>query len=949
MCADPAQIPHRYGGSVEFRVLGPLEVLRDGRPVALGGVRPRAILAGLLLRANVTVAVDELARGVWEELPRAAGSNVRSYVAQLRAAFATAGEPANRLVTGPAGYRLVVAPGELDLAEFEALVQDADAVAGTEPVAAAERLRAALRLWHGDALAGLPVGPLLDAEASRLDQRRLTTTERWAELALAAGRPDEVADELAGQVRLHPLRERFWLYLMRALHQSGRQAAALQAYRNAYEILDRELGVQPGAPLQQLHQEILTTGPAAPASTRTAQPRQLPADVAGFTGRVEYLRRLDDLVPGTRDGATVAIATVTGMAGVGKTALAVHWAHRVRDRFPDGQLYVNLRGFADPPGSAMTPAEAIRGFLDGLGVPPERIPADASARTGLYRSLLAERRVLVVLDNAGDAAQVRPLLPGGPGCLTVVTSRNHLAGLVAAEGARPLAVQLPTVTEARAMLAGRLGRHRVTAELAAVDGIVTRCGRLPLALAIAAARAAMNPDLPLDAIAAQLHAARDGLDLFAGEDPATDVRAVFSWSYRSLRPPAARLFRLLGVHPGPDITAPAAASLAGVPPDGVRPLLTALTEAHLLAEHAPGRYALHDLLRVYAGEIVAAEEPEAERLAAVDRYVSHYVHTAYPAARALLPILEPVDVAALPPGVTPERPDTDQAALAWFTAEHPVLLAAIRQAAEHGFDQRAGQLARAVSDFLQRQGHWYDLAVAQRIALAAAQRTGDVAAQGDAHRNLGAAHARLGHRDTAVAELHQALDRYRAVGDHLGQGKTHLGLGFVLEQDGRYREAQDQARLALDRFRAAGDRTGLARALNSFGWCHSLLGDHRTALDHCRDALALQREGDDRRGMAYTLDSLGYIHHQLGEYPAAIACYEEAIDLLRAADDRYYQADALHHLGDTHRALDQADAACAAWRRALAILDQLHHPDADTIRAKLRDTGGRVPRVDHVQ
>jgi DNA-binding SARP family transcriptional activator len=925
---------------VEFRVLGPLAVARDGQQVAIGGVRPRAILAGLLLRANLPVAVDELARGVWDELPRAAGSNVRSYVAQLRTAFATAGEPVTRLVTDAAGYRLIVRPGELDLAEFDALVEDADQVAGVDPAGAAERLRKALRLWHGDVLAGLVPGPLLAAEASRLDQRQLTVTERWAELALAAGAGDDVADELARQVRIHPLRERFWLQLMRALHQCGRRAAALQAYRTAYEILDRELGVQPGAALQRLHQQILASDPAVPqpaATARMPQPRQLPAGVSAFAGRVEQVRQLDELVTGARDAAAGTIVAVTGMAGVGKTALALHWAHRVRDRFPDGQLYANLHGYAEPHGPAPGTAEAVRGFLDALGVAPERIPPDPSAQSGLYRSLVAERRILVLLDNARDAAQVRPLLPGGPGCLTLVTSRNHLTGLVAAECAHPVPLALPTAGEARAILATRLGRRRVTAEPAAVEEIVARCGRLPLALVIAAARAATYPDFPLSAIAEQLHAARYGLDLFAGDDPATDVRAVFSWSYRSLRPAVARLFRLLGLHPGPDITAPAAASLAGVPPDGVRPLLAALTEAHLLTEYVPGRYALHDLLRVYAGEVVAAEDPEAERLAAVDRAVNHYLHTAYPAARALLPILEPVTLHAPPPGVTPERLGTEHHALTWFTAEHAVLLAVTRDAAERGLDQRAAQLARAMSDFLHRQGHWYDLAAIQRIALAAARRTGDRTGQADAHRNLGSAYARMGRRDAAVTQLHQALDGYRALDDHLGQGKAHLGLGFILEKDGRYRDAQEQARLAIDRFSDAADRTGQARAINSFGWCHSLLGDHRTALKYCQEALALQRESNDRRGMAYTLDSLGYIHHQLADYSAAIACYEEAIELLREADDRYYQADALHHLGDTHQALGQTGTATTAWRQALALLDQLHHPDADTIRAKLGD------------
>jgi len=348
--------------------------------------------------------------------------------------------------------------------------------------------------------------------------------------------------------------------------------------------------------------------------------------VASFVGRSGHLRALDALLQDQGAAPTaVVISAIAGMAGVGKTALAVHWAHRVAGRFPDGQLYVNLRGF-DPGGAGLDPGQALHGFLEAFGVPPARIPEDLAAQSGLFRSLLAGKRMLVLLDNARSAEQVRPLLPGSPGCLAIVTSRDKLAGLVATEGARPLALDLLTAADARDLLARRLGADRVAAEPAAIACIIAACARLPLALTIAAARAATSPTFPLAAIAAELREAASALDPFDAGESATDVRTVFSWSYRALSAPAARMFRLLGLHPGPDVAVTAAASLAAVPPGQARALLAELTRAHLLAEHAPGRYAFHDLLRAYASELASAQECPADRASAVHRLLDHYLH-----------------------------------------------------------------------------------------------------------------------------------------------------------------------------------------------------------------------------------------------------------------------------------------------------------------------------------
>jgi transcriptional regulator with XRE-family HTH domain len=442
-------------------------------------------------------------------------------------------------------------------------------------------------------------------------------------------------------------------------------------------------------------------GYAGGAQLLPVVPRQLPIAIRHLAGRADQLKILDGLLDrfdgteGTADtGGTALISAISGTAGVGKTALAVHWAHRVAERFPDGQLYVNLRGF-DPSGAPVEPAEAIRGFLDAFGTSAGRIPGGPDAQAALYRSLLAGRRMLIILDNARDEAQVRPLLPGSAPCLVVVTSRRQLAGLAATECAQLLNLDVLTHAEAHEMLSRRLGPELVEGESAAVSELISLCARLPLALAIAAARHAARPSRPLQALVEELRPAQDRLTVLDATDVAdavTSARAVFSWSYQSLTQPAARMFRLLAVHPGPDITAAAAASVAGVRQERARQVLTELVLANLLAEHGDGRYTCHDLLRAYAAEQASTSDSDADRKAAMHRMLDHYLHTAFGAAK----LLDQVDPAARPPapvpGVVPEELADRGAAYAWFEAERPVLSAAISQAARHGFDGHAWHL-----------------------------------------------------------------------------------------------------------------------------------------------------------------------------------------------------------------------------------------------------------------
>jgi tetratricopeptide (TPR) repeat protein len=586
-----------------------------------------------------------------------------------------------------------------------------------------------------------------------------------------------------------------------------------------------------------------------------------------------------------------------------------------------------------------------------LQVPAQQLPGDLAAQVGRYRSLLAGRRMLVLLDNASSAEQVRPLLPGDSGCLVIVTSRNQLSGLVVSEGAWQLALDRLPDDEAGLLLAARVGQHRLAVEPGPVQDIIGRCGGLPLALAVVAARAAAHPGFPLAALAAELARVPDGLDAFDSADPVTGVRAVFSWSYRALDPAAASLFRQLGLHPGPDLTAVAAASLAGVPAAEAARLLTGLANAHLINEHAPGRYALHDLLRTYAAELARSVDPPAARSAARHRLLDHYLHVAHAATRLMVPGRGPLALAPARSGVArPDPPDGRQAS-AWFASEHRVLLAAIAHATDHGFDTHAWQLAWATEDFLDGQGRWHDLAAAEHLVLRAVTRLGDPAGQAHTHRGLARAYLRLGRVDEARIQLGHALDRFRELGDRVGEAHTTRNLALVLESQGCHREALEHARRALTLYPRRTHQLARARVLSSIGWCHAKVGEYRQAIRYCQEALRQQQEIGDRRGQASTWHSLGYAHHQLGCHQPAIACLQHAVRLHREFDNRHFEATALSDLGDAHQAASHHGddpggraAAREAWERALAILRQLGHPDAEQVGARLRRrTAAREP------
>ena len=927
------------GRALQVRLLGPVDVLADGASRPVSGLRRAAVLATLALHPGRVVSTDQLVEAVWgDRAPPTAASTLQNHVSYLRRLLGSKAAIRAR----PPGYLLDLGDDGTDVQLAERLLRQGRESA--DPVQGAARLHAALALWRGRPLADLAGLLWLEEQAGRLELLGVQVRRALFEARLAAGEHETVVPDLAEIAAERPLDEQVQAQLMLALYRSGRQADALAVGRRLRQALDEELGIEPGQLVRDLEiailrqDQTLNTPARRLAPAAMPVPAQLPPAVPGFAGRRGELARLDGLLPGQAATAAV-IAALSGTAGVGKTALAVHWAHRVSAQFPDGQLYVNLQGFA-PAGTEVAPAEAVRGFLDAFGVPAERIPAELPTQAGLYRSVLAGKRVLVVLDNARDVEQVRPLLPGSSGCLAIVTSRNQLTSLIAAEGARALSLGLLPAADARDLLTRRLGAQRVAGEPGAVSDIIAGCARLPLALTIAAARAAGRPGFPLTVFAAELRDASRALDPLHGGDPATDVRAVFSWSYRALAPDAARLFRLLGLQPGPDSSVAAAASLAAIPSGRAAELLAELTRAHLLAEPAPGRYACHDLLRAYAAEQALAAESPDERAAAVDRLLDHCLHSAYRAAMLIEPHLDPLALSPARPGVVVSEPATAADAMSWFTAEHLVLLAAVRLAAEAGHGRPAWQLAWTVGPFLLRRGYWPDNAGAQRAALDAARQAGDVVGEAHARHALALGYARSGHFREAGPYFQAALAQFEAIGDQVSQARILNSLTWLAERDQRPADALGHAQRALELYQAAGHQ-GQAQILNDIGFCYARLGDYERALAYCEQGLDAVRAVGERSWEAATWDSLGLIHDQLGDHARAVACYARAIDLYRELGDLFNEADTLDHLGEAHRRAGDAAVARAVWTRALRIFEEIDHPDGDEVRAKLHLAGAR--------
>jgi tetratricopeptide (TPR) repeat protein len=699
------------------------------------------------------------------------------------------------------------------------------------------------------------------------------------------------------------------------------QQARYQQPNGSGQSARRRSGVQPDS---------------APAGlmARAAAPRHLPAVVSPFVGRAEQLDWLSSVRQRARIRGETTVITISGTAGVGKSALAIRWAHEAAGHFPDGQFYANLRGF-DQASTPVLATQAIREFLDAFGVPAERIPASPEAQALLYRSLMADKRVLIILDNARDPDQVRALLPASSGCVVLATSRNALAGLAATHGSLGLTLDEFSESEARELLAARLPRTAGEAE--ATAEVIELCGRLPLALTIVSARIQCHAALTIADLAAELRGPPVQLEaLRAGEaGQAVSVSEVFSWSCRGLTPGAARLFQLMALHPGPDIGVRAAASLAGISGRQAHGLLQELTGAHLLAEHTLSRFAFHDLLRSYAAEQVRANVRNADRRAALRRVLDFYLRTAHSAASRLNRARDPIGLAPAAARVTPEDIGDREQALAWFRAEYRVLLGLIETASETGFSAPAWQLPWCLVNFFDHEGRWPDWVATHQRALTAAQRLGDQEGQAHTRQNLAIAYSHLQRHDDAHAELRDALRLYHELGNPTAEARCRLDIARTFELQGENGRALAEAELALDLYRTLGHRVGIARALNAVGWYCSHLGNFAQAVACCEQALAIHRETGNRLGQAATLDSLGHAHTQLRHYQYAVSCYTEALRLLGEDEHTYQRASVLRWLGSTYRAAGDQAAASRAWREAKTILDELRHPEADVVEALL--------------
>ncbi len=852
-----ASHPSGSGAGLWLSVLGPLEAWADGTPLWLGPPGRRAVLALLLMDPGVQVRRDTIIDVLWgESPPRTAVGLLQAHVSRIRRLLNShnrSGGNQGVIDSARGAYRLSLSRGEVDLLVFRDLAERAAAArAAGDYVTAVECYEHALDLCRG--------GPLADVDVlcghpgvTALRQELAAELLRYAEVACALGHYDRLMPRLQVLAEDEPLNEPAHARLMIALAGSGHQAAAIRIYQDMRTRLD-ELGLSPGAELADvylrvLRQEIRSGNPAQErvrpfvlSGTVQVVPRQLPAGPRCFTGRRAELAVLSALVEqDLRETSGVVIAALTGMAGIGKTALAVYWAHYVADRFPDGQLFVNLRG-SGPSAMPLMPTDAVRGFLTALGVPSGQTPSDTDGQAALYRSLLADRRMVIVLDNAQDAEQVRPLLPGSPGCLVLVTSRNRLIGLAAAEGARLITHSVLTEAESRQLLTLNLGAERVTAEPGVVSELIMLCGGLPLALCDVAARAFARPGLPLAPLADEMRDARRRLDVLETGESATSVRMVFSWSRAKLGDRASRMFRLVGIHPGPDITVPAAASLAGLPSGQAHLALAELCDEHLLTEYEPGRYSCHDLFRSYPGEEAITRESEADRHAAMQRVLDHYLHTAIVASCLLHPHYAKVRRASPQPGVMPEEMGGPAEAAEWFENERQVLLAVIGKAAESGHAPYAWELPWAAGWYFQDKACWQRLAAAQEAALAVAARLGDLAGLATANQHLGWLRFLLGDVVSAGHYLDEAITLARQLGDMRLRALAGLRRAYVLHAQDRIPEAMVQARQALLLYHTVGDLRGEARALYAIGGHLIQLGDHQQAINFSSRALTATHE-----------------------------------------------------------------------------------------------------------
>ncbi|GIF97739.1 AfsR/SARP family transcriptional regulator [Catellatospora citrea] len=988
---------------MRFSVLGPVAVVRGGDAVPLARSQRRGLLALLLLNANRIVTIAQITEAMWGgAAPPTARKQIHSAIHAIRAGLREFG--AEHVLHGDlSGYAVRVGADELDLADFQRQWQQGrSAAADGRTGEAVGALRAALRVWSGPPLGGAS-GAFVEGARARLEEQRLTAIEDVIECELVLGRHESVLIEFGHLADQHPLRERLHGRLMLALYRSGRQPEALQSFHRLRLLLAEEQGLDPSRSLRALHDAMLredggldgamstgdwwTATPAWPAFTPVPSatapptavrpeggpartpPRLLPPDPPGFVGRDGYLRQLDELRPDPMaDPGTTPIAVITGGGGMGKTALAVHWAYRAAKSFPDGQLFLDLRGHAvDAP---LTLTEALSRLLLALGVPAEQIPARQEHAVDLYRTATATRSLLVVLDNARTAEQVRPLLPGAG--MVLVTSRSRLTGLVARDGAHPCALDVLTPAESEAVLAHTIGAERMRAEPDAVRRLARLCAGLPLALRIAAANLRTHQQRPVDAYVAELDGDRRLAQLAVPEDDETALRATFDLSYLALAPDCRQLFRLLSLVPGPHFTAAAAGALARTSPAQAGAVLSALAEAHLLTEPADGCFAFHDLLRQYAADLAREQDDPVALRQALARLHGYYLHSADGAARVIYPHLlrlpwpPVVDVAA-------ETFDEHGRASAWLDRELPNLTAvitavplpqnradvyvladmlrgyfflrmlapewdlctaaALRAAQADGDEQAQAAVYLSIADLRWRQGAHDDAIDAYTRALDLCERCGWTEGEATVVGNLGGVHRLRGDLRQAADHIARSLSLNTRLGRLAGQAVNLGNLALIHGELGRLRAAHDMYGQALLLYRQLSSRSGEAVCLTNLGEVGHWLGD-AAAPNHLAAALVVHREVSDRAGEADTLRCLAAVEASGGDLAEAQRRAESALALTRDCGDRRVEANTLTTLADIHHrrgshgvALEMYEAAAtlsrAAGRRYAEALAQV--------------------------
>ncbi len=923
---------------VRLAVLGPLVASRGGERLDLGPPKQSAVLAVLLVKANQPVSVNTVVDAVWAEQPPAHGGNVVSkYVGRLR-----------RLIDGPetppdagilrrtaTGYVATVDDEVLDLAEFTSRTARARQLRRAGDLAGVRgELAAALTLWRGEPLAGL-AGPFFESARQRLAEQRMAALEERIDVDLSHGAHTEVVAELIGLVAEHPLREHLAGQLMRALHSSGRQADAFAVFHTLRARLGDELGIDPGRAIGTLYEQLLRGDSAVDAAIRPTDrpvPAQLRRGVPDFVGRTTELTELI----GRSSNSTPPVWAIDGTAGVGKTALVMHLAHQLADRYPDGQLYADLRGF-DPKQSPLDPADVLGQFLRALGVFPQRIPTGVDELAALYRSTVTGRHVLVVLDNADSADQVRPLLPGTPGSLVLVTSRRDLSGLAVRDGAHRIVLHTLSPAESVSLLTRIMGQRWASAEPAAVAELARLCGYLPLALRIAGLQVANHPARTPADMVTDLAEERGRLDVLVTEgDAGSAVRAAFSLSYQALDPETARAFRLLGLHATPEFGLPVAAALLGADRGRTRRLLATLAAGHLLTDTGRGRYEYHDLMRAYAAELAATEDPDTERTAAKRRALTWYLHTADAAGRALVPSRQRADLAKTEWDGEPVSFDTTERALEWYEAERVNLVAEQRQAVELGESDVGWQLPVSMWDYCYLRSRWADWITTHEWGLVAARDDGDRVGEAGVLTSLAHAYLEVGRLADALTVAQDGLALWRTVGHRWGEGMALHIIASIDKQAGRAAEAADRYRQALAVHTGIGNRWGVAWSMAALGTTYRSLGDHERALDTARDATAVWREIGDPYGESFGLNDLGDTYLELERFDEAITHYRRAADLGREIGHWWGEATALTGLGDALLATGRPDAARREWLAALPLLQRLDEALTGVVRERLR-------------